>query len=174
MQYRVFSCRDAYDCTPDPATGLAMRLYEITIEGSDAAGNVGRDQCRVIVIPSNMTIQDADGIVQKSSVRFPVATATDMGIMLETKTNIILRYVYDVGQEIIKQSRTNKARERNLMVAGAERDPTKLRYENTPTNSNIKQSGKIEVELIVAAVGCVGFGFVAGVGTVFMFKNLPK
>jgi hypothetical protein len=94
--------------------------------------------------------------------------------MLETKTNIILRYVYDVGQEIIKQSRTNKARERNLMVAGEERDPTKLRYENTPTNSNIKQSGKIEVELIVAAVGCVGFGFVAGVGTVFMFKNLPK
>ena len=49
MQYRVFSCRDAYDCTPDPAMeGLAIRLYEITIEGSDAAGNVGRDQCRVI------------------------------------------------------------------------------------------------------------------------------
>ena len=154
--------------------GFAIRLYEITIEGSDAAGNVGRDQCRVIIIPSNMTIQDADAIVQKSSVRFSAATTTDLGIMLETKTNIILRYVYDVGQEIIKQSRTNKARERNLMVAGEERDPTKLRYENTPTNSNIKQSGKIEVELIVAAVGCVGFGFVAGVGTVFMFKNLPK
>ena len=64
MQYRVFSCRDAYDCTPDPAmTGLAIRLYEITIEGSDAAGNIGSDQCRVIIIPSNMTIQDADAII---------------------------------------------------------------------------------------------------------------
>ena len=180
MQYRVFSCRDAYDCTPDPAMeGLAIRLYEITIEGSDAAGNVGRDQCRVIIIPSNMTIQDADAIVQKSSVRFPVATTTDMGIMLETNTNIILRYVYDVGQALTNKidathSTTNRARKRDLIVAGEERDITILN-ENTPTNSNIKQSVKIKVvELIVAAVGCVGVGFVAGVGTVFLFKNLPK
>ena len=181
MQYRVFSCRDAYDCTPDPAMeGLAIRLYEITIEGSDAAGNVGLDQCRVIIISSNMTIQDADAIVQKSSVRFPVATTTDIGIMLETKTNIMMKYMYDLSQALTNKivashSITNRARERDLMVAGEERDPTKLRYENTPTNSNIKQSVTIKVvELIVAAVGCVGVGFVAGVGTVFLFKNLPK
>ena len=161
MQYRVFSCRDAYDCTPDPAMeGLAIRLYEITIEGSDAAGNVGRDQCRVIIISSNMTIQDADAIVPKSSVRFPVATTTDMGIMLETKTNIILRYVYDVGQEIIKQSGTNKARERDLMVAGEARDPTMLN-ENTMNNSNYDPRKMAEVEIwkFVAAVAvgiCVG------------------
>jgi hypothetical protein len=162
--------------------GLALRLYEITIEGSDAAGNVGRDQCRVIIISSNMTIQDADAIVQKSSVRFPVATTTDIGIMLETKTNIILRYVYDMGQALTNKidashSITDKARERDLMVAGEARDPTMLN-ENTMNNSNIKQSGKIEVELIVAAgivlVVGIGVGFVAGVGTVFMFKNLPK
>ena len=182
MQYRVFSCRDAYDCTPDPAmAGLAIRLYEITIEGSDAAGNIGRDQCRVIIIPSNMTIQDADTIVQKSSVRFPVATTTDLGIMLETKTNILLRYMYDLSQALSNKidathSTTNRARERDLMVADEERDPTMLHDENTPTNSDIKQSRKIEVEIwmIVAVVGCVGFGFVAGVGTVFMFKILPK
>ena len=159
--------------------GFAIRFYEITIEGSDAAGNVGSDQCRVIIIPSNMTIQDADAIVQKSSVRFPVATATDVGVILETKTNIILRYVYDVGQEIMKQSRTNKARERDLMVAGEERDPTMIRYDNTPTKSDIKQSEMIRVDpswIIVAAVGCigVGFGFVAGIGTVFLFKILPR
>ena len=186
MQYRVFSCRDAYDCTPDPAmAGLAIRLYEITIEGSDAAGNIGRDQCRVIIIPSNMTIQDADTIVQKSSVRFPVATTTDLGNMLETKTNIILRYVYDLSQALSNKiddthSTTNRARERDLMVADEERDSTMLHSENTPTNSNIKQRGKIEVELwmigsAVAAVGVVFcVGFVAGVGTVFMFKILPK
>jgi hypothetical protein len=106
--------------------------------------------------------------------------------MLETKTNIILRYVHDVGQAIINNkidathSTTNRARERDLMVAGEERDPTMLHDENTPTNSNIKQSRKIEVELwmigsAVAAVGVVFcVGFVAGVGTVFMFKILPK
>jgi hypothetical protein len=156
-----------------------MRLYEITIEGSDAAGNVGRDLCRVIIISSNMTIQDADAIVQKSSVRFPVATTTDMGIMLETKTNILLRYMYDLGQALTNKidathSTTNRAQKRDLIVAGEERDITILN-ENTPPNSNIKQSVKIKVvELIVAAVGCVGVGFVAGVGTVFLFKNLPK
>ena len=170
MQYRVFSCRDAYDCTPDPAmAGLAIRLYEITIEGSDAAGNIGRDQCRVIIIPSNMTIEDADTIVQKSSVRYPVATTTDLGIMLETKTNIILRYVYDLSQALSNKidathSTTNSARERDLMVADEERDPT-------------IQRGKIEVEIreiIVAVAGCVGFGFVVGVGTVFMIQILSK
>jgi hypothetical protein len=162
--------------------GFAIRLYEITIEGSDAAGNVDRDQCRVIIIPSNMTIQDADAIVQKSSVRFPVAATTDMGIMLETKTNIILRYVYDMGQALTNKidashSITDRARERDLMVAGEERGPTMLHFENTLTKSNIKQSEKIRVDpswIIFAAVGCVGVGFVAGVGTVFLFKNLPK
>ena len=186
MQYRVFSCRDAYDCTPDPAmAGLAIRLYEITIEGSDAAGNIGRDQCRVIIIPSNMTIEDADTIVQRSIVRYPVAATTDLGIMLETKTNILLRYMYDLSQALSNKidathSTTNRARERDLMVADEERDSTMLHSENTPTNSNIKQRGKIEVELwmigsAVAAVGVVFcVGFVAGVGTVFMFKILPK
>jgi hypothetical protein len=160
--------------------GFAIRLYEVTIEGSDAAGNVGSDQCRVIIIPSNMTIQDADAIVQKSSVRFPVATTTDMGIMLETKTNIMMKYMYDVGQSLqnsIDAITANKARERDLMVADEERDPTMLHYNNMPTKSDIKQSEKIRVDpswIIVAAVGCVGVGFVAGVGTVFMFKILPK
>ncbi len=183
MQCRVFSCRDAYDCTPDPAmAGLAIRLYEITIEGSDAAGNIGRDQCRVIIIPSNMTIQDADAIIQKSSARYSVVVTTDLGIMLETKTNIILGYVYDMGQALTNKidathSTTNRARERDLMNAEEERDPTMLHYENTPANSNINQRGKIEVELWMAAVavGCVGVVFfAAGVGTVFMFKILPK
>jgi hypothetical protein len=115
-----------------------------------------------------MTIQDADAIVQKSSVRFPVATTTDLGIMLETKTNDIMKYMYDVGQALqhsidATHSTTNRARERDLMVAGEERDPTMLHSEDTPTNSNIKQRGKIEVELwmigsAVAAAGvCVGF-----------------
>jgi hypothetical protein len=157
--------------------GLAIRLYEITIEGSDAAGNIGRDQCRVIIIPSNMTIQDADAIVQRSIVRFPVAATTDLGIMLEAKTNIILRYVHDVGQALSNKidathSTTNRARERDLMVADEERDPTML-HENAPTNSNIKQRGTIEVE-IIEIIGCVGFGFVVGVGTVFMIQILSK
>ena len=92
----------------------------------------------------------------------------------------MMKYMYDLSQALTNKivashSITNRARERDLMVAGEERDPTKLRYENTPTNSNIKQSVTIKVvELIVAAVGCVGVGFVAGVGTVFLFKNLPK
>jgi hypothetical protein len=157
--------------------GLAIRLYEITIEGSDAAGNIGRDQCRVIIIPSNMTIQDADAIVQRSIVRFPVAATTDLGIMLEAKTNIILRYVHDVGQALSNKidathSTTNRARERDLMVADEERDPTML-HENALTNSNIKQRGTIEVE-IIEIIGCVGFGFVVGVGTVFMIQILSK
>ena len=145
--------------------GFAIRLYEITIEGSDAAGNVGRDQCRVIIIPSNMTIQDADAIVQKSSVRFPVATTTDIGIMLETKTNIILRYVYDMGQALTNKidashSITNRAHERDLMVAGEARDPTMLN-ENTMNNSNYdpRKMAEVEVWKFVAAVAvgvCVG------------------
>ena len=145
--------------------GFAIRLYEITIEGSDAAENVGRDQCRVIIIPSNMTIQDADAIVQKSSVRFPVATTTDVGIMLETKTNIILRYVYDMGQALTNKidashSITDRARERDLMVAGEERGPTMLN-ENTVNNSNYDPRKMAEVEIwkFVAAVAvgiCVG------------------
>jgi hypothetical protein len=164
--------------------GFAIRLYEITIEGSDAAGNVGSDQCRVIIIPSNMTIQDADAIVQKSIVRFPVATTTDMGIMLETNTNILLRYMYDssqallsmidtVGQEIVNKidathSITNKARERDLMLAGEARDPTMLN-ENTVNNSNYDPRKMAEVEIwkFVAAVAvgiCVGIcvGVVVG------------
>jgi hypothetical protein len=154
--------------------GLAIRLYEITIEGSDAAGNIGRDQCRVIIIPSNMTIQDADTIVQKSSVRFPVAATTDLGIMLETQTNILLRYMYDLGQALSNKidathSTTNRARERDLMIADEERDPIML-HENAPTDSNIKQRGTIEVEIIVAVV----VGFVVGVGTVFMIQILSK
>ncbi len=164
--------------------GLAIRLYEITIEGSDAAGNVGRDQCVVIIIPSNMTTQDADAIVQKSSTRYPVAATTDLGIMLETKTNIILGYIHDSSQALFNKidathSTTNRARGRGLMEVDEEGDPTML-YKNTPTYSNIKQREKIEVELwlAVAAVGytvvCVVFGFVAGVGTVFMLKILPK
>jgi hypothetical protein len=175
MQYHMFSCGDTYDCTPDPAmAGLAIRLYEITIEGSDAAGNIGRDQCRVIIIPSNMTIQDADTIVQKSSVRFPVAATTDLGIMLETQTNILLRYMYDLGQALSNKidathSTTNRARERDLMIADEERDPIML-HENAPTDSNIKQRGTIEVEIIVAVV----VGFVVGVGTVFMIQILSK
>jgi hypothetical protein len=50
------------------------------------------------------------------------------------------------------------------MIADEERDPT-------------MQRGKIEVEIreiIVAVAGCVGFGFVVGVGTVFMIQILSK
>ena len=89
--------------------------------------------------------------------------------------------MYDLSQALSNKidathSTTNRARERDLMVAGEERDPTMLHDENTPTNSNIKQSRKIEVEIreIIVAAGCVGFGFVLGVGTVFMFKILSK
>jgi hypothetical protein len=128
-----------------------------------------------------MTIQDMDAIVQKSIVRYPVAATTDLGIMLETNTNIMLGYMHDLSQGLLNKidathSTTNRTRERDLMIANGERDPTML-YENAPTNSNIKQRGTIEVEIreiIVAVVGCVGFGFVVGVGTVFMFKILPK
>jgi hypothetical protein len=216
--YHVFSCREAYDCTPDPAMAdLAIRLYYITIEGSDAAGNIGRDQCKVIIIPRNMTIQDADAIVRKSSARYPVAATTDMGIMLEAKTNIILGYIHDSSQALFSKidavhSTTNRARDRGLMEADEDRDTTML-HENRPTSLNIKQRKKIEVELWMAGaavvfvvgvgfgfvasnikqrqkinvaelwmavaaagytVGCVAFGFVAGVGAVFVFKILPK
>jgi hypothetical protein len=164
--------------------GLGIRLYYITIEGSDAAGNIGRDQCRVIIIPRNMTIQQADAIVQKSSVRYPIAATTDVGIMLEAKTNIILGYIHDSSQALFNEikashSTTNRERERGLMEADEAKDLATLN-ENSPTNINIQQIAKIEVELwmVVAAagytVGCVALGFVAGVGAVFAFKILPK
>jgi hypothetical protein len=63
-----------------------------------------------------------------------------------------------------------------LMGADEEGDPTVL-HENTPTNPNVNQRVKIDIELwmAVAAIGFVaGFGFVAGVGAVFIFKILPK
>jgi hypothetical protein len=183
MQFCVPSCKDAHDCKPDPAmAGLGIRLYYITIEGSDAAGNIGRDQCRVIIIPRNMSIQQADVIVQKSSVRYPIVATTDMGIMLEDKTNILLGYMYDLGQALFDkidatQSTTNRARERGLTEDDEVKDSTML-HENTPTsNINMKQRVKIEAELwmaVAAVVGCVAFGFVAGIGTVFVFKILPK
>jgi hypothetical protein len=154
--------------------GLGIRLYYITIEGSDAAGNIGRDQCSVIIIPRNMTIQQADVIVQKSSVRYPIAATTDLGIMLETKTNIILGYIHDSSQALFDkidatQSTTNRARERGLTEADEVKDSTTLN-ENTPTsNINMKQRVKIEVEIWVAvnaagfvAIILVGFGFVLG------------
>jgi hypothetical protein len=160
--------------------GLAIRVYEITIEGSDAARNIGSDQCRVIIIPGNMTIQDVDAIVQKSSIRYPVAATTDVGIMLETKTNILLGYIHDMGQALFNKmeashSTTNRERERGLMEADEVKDLATLN-ENSPTNIDIKQIETIQVELwmVVAAVGCVAFGFVAGVGAVFVFKILPK
>jgi hypothetical protein len=159
--------------------GLAIRLYEITIEGSDAAGNIGRDQCRVIIIPRNMTIQQADAIIQKSSVRYPVAATTDLGIMLETKTNILLGYMYDLSQALMSEikathSTTNRA-ERGLMEVDQERDSTML-HENAPANSSMEKV-KVELWMAAAAVGCLVFcfGFVAGAGTVFIFKTpLPK
>ena len=133
----------------------------------------------VIIISSNMTIQDADAVLQKSSVRFPVATTTDLGIMLETKTNIILGYVYDVGQEIFNmidasQSITNRAQNRDLMVADKERD-LKILKENTPTNSNFDPRKMAEVEIwkFVAAVAigiCVGMVVGICVGVVVGVK----
>ena len=172
ISFRVFSCRDAYDCKPDPAmAGLAIRLYEITIEASDAAGNIGRDQCRVIILPSNMTIQDMDAIVQKSIVRYPVAATTDLEIMLETNTNIMLGYMHELSQGLFNKidathSTTSRALQRVLMEAsdGEERASTMLN-DYMPTYSNMKEREKIEVELwIAAAVGFfgVGFGFVLG------------
>ena len=174
MQYCVFSCKDAHDCKLDPAmAGLGIRLYYITIEGSDAAGNIGRDQCRVIIIPRNMTIQDVDAIVQKSNIRYPVSATADLGIMLETKTNIILKYMYDLGQAQINaikatQSATNSAaRARGLIESDEGGDLALL----------VKQREKIEVELwmvVATVVCCVGFGFLGGVGAFFLVKNLPK
>jgi len=152
--------------------GLGIRLYYITIEGSDAAGNIGRDQCRVIIIPRNMTIQQADAIVQKSSVRYPIAATTDVGIMLEAKTNIILEYIHDSSQVLFNEikashSTTNRERERGLMEADEVKYLAALN-ENTPTDV-VNRTVQIEVELWMLAatvVGCVcagvGFGFVLG------------
>jgi hypothetical protein len=169
--YHAFSCSDTYGCKPDAAmAGLAIRLYEITIEASDAAGNIGRDQCRVIIVPHNMTIQDVDAIVQKSTVRYPVAATTDLGVMLEIKTNLLLSYIYDSSQALFNKidathSRTSRALERVLMEAGdgEERASTMLN-EYMPTNSNMKQREKVEVELwsVVGILAGVCFGFVLG------------
>ena len=142
---------------------FAIRLYEITIEGSDAAGNIGRDQCRVIIIPRNMSIQDVDAIVQKSTVRYPVAATTDLGIMLEAKTNIILGYIHDSSQALFNEikrthSSTNRARERGL----AEDDEETVLTEDTLMNSRIRQREKTQVEPWVAVIAGVGFGFVLG------------
>jgi hypothetical protein len=127
-----------------------------------------------------MTIQDADAIVQKSIVRYPVAATTDVGIMLETKTNIILGYMYDTSQALFNeikatQSTTNRARERGLMEADEVIDSTVLHeppHKNTPTNYNIEQREKIEVELWIAvAVGVVG---IAGVGFGFVLGRIDR
>ena len=172
ISFRVFSCRDAYDCKPDPAmAGLAIRLYEITIEASDAAGNIGRDQCRVIILPSNMTIQDMDAIVQKSIVRYPVAATADLGIMVETNTNIILRYMHDLSQGILNkidstQSTTSRALHR------VERASTMLN-DYMPTYSNMKQREKIEVEGVVGIFGFV-LGILAGVGVGFVLGRIGR
>ncbi len=179
---KQYSCRNAYDCKPDPAmAGLAIRLYEITIEGTDAAGNIGRDQCWVIIVPNNMMIQDVDSIVQKSSVRYPVAATTDLGIMLETKTNIILKYMYDLSQAQMKKidAATNAAHDRGLMEYDEGGDPKMLHElnDNTPNNSNIKQGEKIEVELWMAvnAVGVVGIaGVGVGVGFGFVLGRIGR
>jgi hypothetical protein len=172
ISYHTFSCIDTYGCKPDVAMGgLAIRLYEITIEASDAAGNIGRDQCRVVIIPSDMSIQDVDAILQKSTVRYPVAATTDLGIMLETKTNLLLRYIHDSSQALFNKidathSTTSRALERVLMQAGdgEERASTMLN-EYMPTDSNIKQGEKNKVEVWVAinaAFAGVVVGFVLG------------
>ena len=96
------------------------------------------------------------------------------GLVLEDKTNILLGYMYDLGQAIFDKidatkSTTNRARERGLAEADEVKDSTTLN-ENTPTsNINMKQTGKIEVEIWVAvntagfaAIILVGFGFVLG------------
>jgi hypothetical protein len=170
----LFSCTDTYDCKSDPAmeAGLAIRFYEITIEGADAAGNIGRDQCRVIIIPSNMTTQEADDIIQMSSVRYPIAATTDLEIMLETKTNIILKYMYDLSQAQIKEikamhSATNSAARDRGLIEADEGIYLTMHRENAPTDVVLKQMVKIKVELwmaIATLVGCVG----AGVGIGFV------
>ena len=125
--------------------GLAIRLYEITIEASDAAGNIGRDQCRVIIVPHNMMIQEVDVIIQKSTVRYPVAATADLGVMLETKTNLLLRYIHDSSQALFNkidatQYTTNRARERGLMEAGdGEVRASTMLNEYMRTNSNMTQ-----------------------------------
>jgi hypothetical protein len=162
------------------AAGLAIRLYEITVEGTDAAGNIGRDLCRVIIVPSNMTIQEADAIIQKSFVRYPVATTTDLGIMLETKTNIILGYIQDSSQALFNEikathSSTSRARERGLMEADEGRSSSML-HENTPTNV-VNQTVQIEVELWMLAatvVGCVCAVGIAGVGFGFVLGRIDR
>ncbi len=112
-------------------------------EASDAAGNIGRDQCRVIIVLHNMTIQEVDAIVQKSTVRYP-ATA-NLGVMLETKTNLLLSYIHDSSQALFNkidatQYTTNRARERGLMEAGdGEVRASTMLNEYMRTNSNMKQ-----------------------------------
>ena len=57
-------------------TGQALlRVYDINLVAYDAAKNIGRDQCRVVIIPNDMATQDADAIVQKSRVRYLIAEA---------------------------------------------------------------------------------------------------
>jgi hypothetical protein len=118
-----------------------------------------------------MSIQDVDAIVQKSTVRYPVAATADLGVMLETKTNLLLRYIHDSSQALfneikVTQYTTNRARERGLMEAGdGEVRASTMLNEYMRTNSNMKQRVKIEVDLWMAvnAVGfLVGFGFVLG------------
>jgi hypothetical protein len=114
-------------------------------EASDAAGNIGRDQCRVIIVPHNMMIQEVDVIIQKSTVRYPVAATADLGVMLETKTNLLLRYIHDSSQALFNkidatQYTTNRARERGLMEAGdGEVRASTMLNEYMRTNSNMTQ-----------------------------------
>ena len=50
-------------------TGQKLRVYDITVVAYDAARNIGQDECRVVIIPSNMSTVDADAIVQQSKIR---------------------------------------------------------------------------------------------------------
>ena len=55
--------------------GQALRVYDINVVAYDAARNIGRDQCRVVIIPHDMSTNDADAIVEKSRVRYHIAEA---------------------------------------------------------------------------------------------------
>ena len=55
--------------------GQALRVYDINVVAYDAARNIGRDQCRVVIIPHDMSTNDADAIVEKSRFRYHIAEA---------------------------------------------------------------------------------------------------
>ena len=71
-------------------TGQKLRVYDITVVAYDAARNIGQDECRVVIIPSNMSTDDADAIVQQSKIRYKIAKAETFASTTFTDPSAIL------------------------------------------------------------------------------------